>query len=193
MMVRFENKEIPTLETEKYLLRSLTLEDAPKLFVFMSDAETMKFITPHPVQTLEEMEEKIKNHLANFQKEKEIPWVIIDKNSSEVIGMFCLHKLHMWHRKAELGAILHPGYQRMGFMSEVLKRILPFGFNELALNRIVGDIFAENLGSKRLMEKFWFHKDGILRQKDFDRSRYHDTIVYSLLKVEYDQRSIDLY
>lgn len=185
MMTPFEKHEIPILETENYLLRSLKLEDASKLLLFMSDAETMKFITPHPIQTLEEMEEKVKNHLANFQKAKEIPWVIIEKNSDEVIGLFRLHKLHMWHKKAEMGIVLHQDYQKKGVMTEILKRVLLFGFKELGLNRIVGDIFAENQGSKRLLEKYGFHQDGIMRQTDFDGTRFHDTIVYSLLKAEF--------
>lgn len=187
MINPFENNEIPILETEQYLLRGLTLEDAQALFEFMSDAATMKYVTPHPIKTLREMEEKIKSHLANFRKEKEIPWVITEKNSCDVIGMFRLHKLHMWHRKAEMGAYLHQEYHKKGVMTEVLQTILPFVFNELGLNRIVGDFFAENQGSKKLLEKFGFHQDGILRQTDFDGSKYHDSIVYSLLKKEFTQ------
>jgi ribosomal-protein-alanine N-acetyltransferase len=183
----FENNEIPILETEQYLLRGLTLEDAAALFEFMSVADTMKYVTPHPIKTIKEMEEKIKSHLSNYQKEKEISWVIIEKNSGVVIGMFRLHKLHMWHRKAEMGAYLHQDYHKKGVMTEVINIFLPFVFNELELNRLVGDIFAENQGSKKLLEKFGFHQDGILRQTDFDGSNYHDTIVYSLLREEFNQ------
>lgn len=186
-MTPFEKNEIPTLETENYRLRGISLEDTPNLFEFMSDRETMKFITPHPVQTLKEMQEKISGHLENFQKQKEIPWVIIEKESADVIGFFRLHKLHMWHRKAEMGTVLHQDYQRKGVMTEVISCILPFGFHELGLNRIVGDLFAENQGSKRLLEKFGFHQDGILRQTDFDGTQFHDTIVFSLLKDEFNQ------
>jgi ribosomal-protein-alanine N-acetyltransferase len=70
-------------------------------------------------------------------------------------------------------------------LTELLTIILSFGFNVLELNRIVGDIFADNIGSKRLLEKFRFHQDGILRQTDFDGERYHDTVVYSMLKSEF--------
>ncbi|WP_077618326.1 GNAT family N-acetyltransferase [Bacillus sinesaloumensis] len=187
MKIISENKGIPRIDTEKYILRGMTVQDAPALFTFMSDSVTMRYITPHPVQSLEEMEEKITGYLENFQKAKEIPWVIVERKSGNVIGMFRFHKLHMWHRKAELGAAIHTEYQQTGVMTEVLKRMLMFGFQDLGLNRIVGDLFAENKGSKKLMEKFGFHKDGKLRQTDFDGIRYHDTIVYSMLKEEFDQ------
>jgi [ribosomal protein S5]-alanine N-acetyltransferase len=177
--------EIPLLETENYQLRGLSLEDALGLFDFMRDVDTMKYITPHPVQTLVDMEEKIKGQLINFHNGKEIPWVIIQKSTQEIIGMFRLHKIHLWHKKAEMGVVIKNDHQKKGVMTELLTIILAFGFNVLGLNRIVGDIFADNTGSKRLLEKFKFHLDGILRQTDFDGERYHDTVVYSILKSEF--------
>jgi [ribosomal protein S5]-alanine N-acetyltransferase len=177
--------QFPKLETKNYLLRGISLEDASSLFLIMNDAETMKFITPHPIQTIEEMQTRIKEHLIHFQREKEIPWVIIKKDSKEVIGIFRLHKLHMWHKKAEMGAVLHKDHQHKGVMTEIIGEFLPFGFNVLGLNRIVGDIFEDNEGSRRLLEKYGFRKEGILRQTDFDGEHYHNTVVYSILKDEY--------
>jgi ribosomal-protein-alanine N-acetyltransferase len=177
--------DIPQLETEHLILREIFIEDADALFAFMKDHDTMKFITPHPVQSIKEMQEKIQAHLAGFKNQTEIPWVVVDKQLNKPIGFFRLHKLDLWHKKAELGVVIHPSYQQKGVMTEILERILPFVFNDLQLNRLVGDIFADNQGSKRILEKFSFHKDGVLRQTDFDGETYHDTVVYSLLREEY--------
>jgi [ribosomal protein S5]-alanine N-acetyltransferase len=177
--------KIPLLETKNYQLRGISLEDALSLFDLMRDADTMKYITPHPVQTLGDMEEKIKGQLTNFHNEKEIPWVIIQKSKQDIIGIFRLHKVHMWHKKAEIGAVIQKDHQQKGVMTEILAVILNYGFNVLGINRIVGDIFAENKGSKKLLEKFGFKQEGILRQTEFDGERYHDTIVYSMLKSDF--------
>ncbi|WP_404459581.1 GNAT family N-acetyltransferase [Oceanobacillus kapialis] len=77
---------------------------------------------------------------------------------------------------------------KKGVMTEILETVLEFGFHKLQLNRIVGDIFAGNKGSKKLMEKFGFQKEGVLRQTDFDGLHYHDTVVYSMLKPEYEEK-----
>ncbi|MFA9556329.1 GNAT family N-acetyltransferase [Evansella sp. AB-rgal1] len=182
-------KDIPTIETQNFLLRGISLEDAESLYSFMSDRETMKYITPFPVTTLEEMENKVNDSIESFLRQKEIPWVIIHKADNELIGMFRFHKLHLWHKKTEMGAVIRDDFQRKGVMTEILKPLLEFGFLTLQLNRIVGDLFASNKGSQRLMGKFGFHKDGQLRQTDFDGEEYHDTIVYSLLKSEYDAQN----
>jgi ribosomal-protein-alanine N-acetyltransferase len=178
---------IPELESQHFLLRGMRLLDAKSMLVFMSDHETMKYMTPHPVQTVEEMEKTIAKSLSQFEQQQEIPWVIVDKKTEEVIGMFRFHKLHFWHRKTEMGAVLRKDFQQRGAMTEIFKEALSFGFHTLRLNRIVGDIFADNKGSQRLLEKYGFHKDGIPRQTDFDGERYHDTIVYSLLRSEFDE------
>lgn len=177
---------IPVLETEHYLLRGLTLDDVSELFEFMRDKNTMKFITPEPVRTEADMWEEIQAQTENFAKRTEIPWVIEHKWNGELIGKFSLHKLSMWHRKAEMGVIIREAYQQKGVMTEVMENILRFGFDTLGLNRIVGDIFADNKGSERLLKKYGFIEEGVMRQTDFDGDKYHDTVVFSLLKPEYD-------
>ncbi|MGV3464239.1 MAG: GNAT family N-acetyltransferase [Heyndrickxia sp.] len=189
MAISLEFTEIPVLETENYYLRGITLDDRSNMFSFMSDKETMKYITPHPVKTVKEMEASIERSLESFKQKKEIPWVIVSKQDNQVIGMFRFHKLHTWHQKTEMGVVIHKDFQKRGVMTEILPEILAFGFNKLGLNRIVGDIFADNKGSEKLMEKFGFHKDGILRETDFDGERFYDTVVFSMLKVEYTKIS----
>lgn len=99
--------------------------------------------------------------------------------------MFRVHKIDRWHRKAELAAVFHKDYQRCGYATEIFEKVLPFAFNELGLNRVVGDIFAGNTASEKLLNHFGFTKEGRLRQTDFDGTRFHDTIVYSLLYSEF--------
>ncbi|MDE5416284.1 GNAT family N-acetyltransferase [Alkalihalobacterium chitinilyticum] len=180
--------EIPTLETENYFLRGMTNEDVTDLFAFMSNSETMKFITPHPVKSEHELQATIETSLENFREEKEIPWVIIHKQSDEIVGMFRFHKLNLWHKKTEMGVVIRRDFQRRGVMSEILASVLPYGFNTLGLNRIVGDIFAKNKGSEKLLMNYGFKREGTLRQTDFDGTQYHDTVVFSLLKSEFTSR-----
>src|SRR5690606_10490079 len=118
--------------------------------------------------SMEELEEKIAYHLNNFKNKKEIPWAIFDKKSEKTIGMLRLHKIHLWHRKCEIGSYIHKDFQKQGVMTELVPTILAFCFRDLHMNRVVGDTFAGNIGSIKLLERFGFHKDGVLRQTDFD-------------------------
>lgn len=177
--------EIPVLHTKGYMLRGVSVDDAPRLFDFLSDKTTMRFITPKPVQTEGEVVELINQYLSRFLEGKEIPWVIVGKETGDIIGQFRLHKMSKYHKKAELGAVIHECYQNKGVMTEIMPVILSFVFETLKLNRLVGDIFSRNVGSRKLLEKFGFHREGILRQTDFDGEVYHDTVVYSMLRDEF--------
>ncbi|MUK88610.1 GNAT family N-acetyltransferase [Ornithinibacillus sp. L9] len=184
--MEYKFSSIPTLHTQNYTLRGMTIEDAEGMFIFMRDKETMKYITPNPVQTENDLQRNIQSYLEKFNEQKEIPWVILNKENGELIGQFRLHKLHMWHKKAEMGVVIRSDYQNKGVMTEILEKVLEFGFGSLGLNRIVGDIFADNIGSRKLLERFGFIKEGVLRQTDFDGEVFHDTVVYSMLRTEYD-------
>ncbi|WP_240508011.1 GNAT family N-acetyltransferase [Virgibacillus indicus] len=131
---------IPVLETEHYQLRGMTVGDTSELFAFHKNKEIMKYITPDPVKTEAEMREEVLGQLKRFSDQKEIPWVIINKSNGDLIGSFSFYKLHMFHKKADMGVVLCGDYQGRGVMTEVLEKVLSFGFGELGLNRIVGDI-----------------------------------------------------
>ena len=178
-------KGIPVLETDNYILRGVMEKDVSELFVFLSDKETMKFITPHPIRTETETASAVQGYLQNYQEQKEIPWVIMDKKNSRLIGQFRFHKLNMWHKKTEMNVVIGKEHQSIGVMTELMKEVLEFGFEMLGLNRIAGDIFAGNERSEKLLNKYGFHKDGIMRQTDFDGEKYHDTVVYSMVREEY--------
>lgn len=67
----------------------------------------------------------------------------------------------MWNfskdnKKAEVGYDLNPLFQRKGIMSEALKSILGFGFNNLNLDKIDAFTHKKNESSKKLLEKNGF-------------------------------------
>ncbi|WP_077329583.1 GNAT family N-acetyltransferase [Virgibacillus siamensis] len=180
--------EIPILETGNFLLRAIAERDAEDLFYFLSQRKTMQYITPHPVESQNDVLDEILQSMERFVQQTEIPWVIVDKRTGVVIGKFSFHKLSMWHKKAEMAAVISQEYQNSGVMTEVLETVLDYGFDTLELNRIAGDIFAANDASRKLLQNYGFREEGTMRQTDFDGEKFQDTIVFSQLKPEYDAR-----
>lgn len=88
--------------------------------------------------------------------------------------------------RAELGYELSLEYQNKGIMSEALRAIIPFGFNELDMHRIQASVFLENQASIKLLEKFGFRREGLLRQYTYIKHRdaWEDCLVMALLKTE---------
>ncbi len=94
-----------------------------------------------------------------------ISWGITLKGKNEIIGTICLWNFSADNKKAEVGYDLNPLFQRKGMMSEALKSIISFGFNELNLDKIDAFTHKENESSKKLLEKNGF----ILMKKKKDK------------------------
>lgn len=63
-------RKIPVIEAEHCYLRGAHLQDSPEMFAFLSDRETMKFITPHPPVPKKRFAVPSLNHYRSFTGRK---------------------------------------------------------------------------------------------------------------------------
>jgi len=92
----------------------------------------------------------------------------------------------MEHKRAEIGYVMEEeSFKKQGLMSEAVSVIIDYGFNKMNLNRIEALVGIDNVASLRLMEKYNFIKEGILRQHLHISDKYEDSVLYSKLYNEY--------
>lgn len=70
-----------------------------------------------------------------------------------MIGSICLWNFSNNLKTAEVGYSLYPEFQNKGIMSEALKSVIDYGFNELKLDKIEAFTHSKNEPSKKLLEK----------------------------------------
>ncbi|MFZ4929716.1 GNAT family N-acetyltransferase [Chryseobacterium sp. Mn2064] len=100
------------------------------------------------------------------------------KDQWNLIGTICLWNFSEDRKTAEVGYELLPEYHRQGIMSEALKAVLDYGFNELHLHEIVGITHKFNENSKGLLLKH----DFILEEGKEDEG-FPDNIIFSLKRL----------
>lgn len=71
-------------------------------------------------------------------------------------------------------------------MSEAFGAILRYGFETMELHRIEVHVDPRNGPSLRLLERFGFVREGLLRESSLFRGTFQDDIVLSLLRGEWD-------
>jgi len=59
------------------------------------------------------------------------------------------------------------------------------GFTKLNLNRIEAIVGCGNIPSLKLMEKYNFIKEGLLREHCYAANKYEDSVLFSKLYREY--------
>jgi ribosomal-protein-alanine N-acetyltransferase len=72
-------------------------------------------------------------------------------------------------------------------MKEALKAMLDFGFKEMQLNRVEALIGPLNVPSTKLVQSLGFVQEGVLREHYCKNGELQDSVMFSLLKREYQQ------
>lgn len=163
------------LETERLVLKSINENHAEDILKIRSNAEINKFLKRIPPQTNYEALSFILTIKQRVENNETIFWGISLKNQPNLIGTICLWNFSEDRKTAEVGYELLPNYHRKGIMSEALKAVLNFGFNELYLNEILAFTNKFNENSKSLLLKNNF----TLEEGRVDEG-FPDNLVFSL-------------
>jgi [ribosomal protein S5]-alanine N-acetyltransferase len=99
------------------------------------------------------------------------------------IGVIGLDLREDVYRKAPLlGYWLSETFWGRGIMTEAIKIIVDYGFNNLDIVRIQAGVLSNNPRSMRVLEKAGFVKEGILKQGIIKNGVILDEHIYGLVK-----------
>lgn len=173
----------PTLQTERLILRKITLEDAPALFELRSHGEVMQYLDREPFKTIEESRSFIEEKILKAQSANEgILWVIAFKEDPTLlIGTVGFWRMDKEHYRAETGYMLHPGHWRKGIMKEALMATIHYAFSQTEIHSIEANINPDNAPSAKLLESCGFVKEAYFVENYYVNGVFKDSIIYSLL------------
>jgi ribosomal-protein-alanine N-acetyltransferase len=175
------------LETERLLLHKLTLSDADDMYNhWASQEEVARYMSWPACVTIEEAEKRLAEWQIRYNDLEECYWGIFLKSTNRPIGTIYLQ---VENKHAEIGLISYcigVDWWGNGFITEALKKVIEFGFEEIGYNLIISYHALSNEASGRVMQKARMKKDAVLRQRDKTHLGYEDCVYYSILKSEYD-------
>lgn len=165
------------LETDRLMLRPITLDDAEDLFEYASDPENTRHTFPTH-QSIEETEWVISNlfmssPLGNFAIEL--------KENGKMIGT-CDLRVNESEKSAELAYAINKKYWGNGYAPEAAKRLLELAFQDLKIERLWAKFSSKNPASGRVMEKIGMEKEGILRHTKNLCGDFVDQVIYSRIE-----------
>jgi RimJ/RimL family protein N-acetyltransferase len=146
-------KKVKTIiETERLVLREITLDDKEELFKLHSNP-AVQFYTGEPiVETIEEIEKAILGRINDYKKYGYGRWATFLKNDMQFVGWAGLAYLDEFD-EIDLGYRFLPEYWGLGIATEVSRAILTYGFDFLKLSKIVAIAMKENKASIKVREK----------------------------------------
>lgn len=104
---------------------------------------------------------------------------------NKLIGVCGLTYIDWKNRHAELSIILSQNnWQKSKEASDTIKLLTNYGFGEINLHRIWVEIFDTAPQNIKLFETMKFTKEGMLREKLWRNSQWHNSFIYSRLSTK---------
>lgn len=178
-------KNVPVIETERLILRKITLNDLEDMFEYGSDEDVSRYVTWDTHKTTNDTKDFIEFVLSKYEKCEVAPWGIELKETGKLIGTVDFVSWSPDHNNAEIGYVLSRAYWGMGITTEAANELIRFGFDHMELVRIQARCFIKNTGSERVMEKLGMTFEGIVRKGMFAKGKHQDLKLYSILKEEF--------
>ena len=174
------------------VLRAVERDDLKLIHKWQNDEEVMRLSRSQPDHAISmealtaELEKNLKGDDTDTRR-----YGIEERSSGKLVG-WCSVSLNRWaHRytTADVGLCIgEKDRWHRGYGTDVVGLLLKEVFEQLDLHRAVWWTYAENTGSIALARKMGFKEEGRLRENVFFDNKYHDSLVFGLLKEDYKAR-----
>ncbi|MBO7582603.1 MAG: GNAT family N-acetyltransferase [Treponema sp.] len=140
---------VPVLETERLILRPLTMDDLDAVFKWAGDPRVNKYMIYPLYKNKEEGIEWLKSL---YQDDDKKDFGFVFKETGELIGSGGIY-YHPERGLWSIGYNLAYDYWNRGFTTEAMEKIIEWGRQELGVKEVAATFAVENVGSRRVMEK----------------------------------------
>lgn len=175
-------------DTERLIIRPITIADKTRIFEYRHDKDVNKFQgwTPESIDDVEAFISKISAviNLPNtwFQ------FVIIEKETLELVGDLGIHFIDTENQQAEIGCTLDKNFHNKGYATESLIRVIDYLFTDLGKHRITASIDPGNKSSIRLVERIGFRKEAHFVESLFINGKWVDDVIYAMTEKDWAKR-----
>ena len=154
------------LETERLVLRRMSLSDLDLMAQLNSDPAVMRYIGDGAVWTRAQSEARIRRILKVYEIFPGLGlWIGEEKANRRFVGAFALNYIPKTV-EVEIGYRLSKSAWERGFATEGARALVRYGISELGLDRVVGLTHPENEPSKRVLMKAGLQARGTGRYYD---------------------------
>lgn len=152
------------VESERLIVRELTLEDLPAIIQMNADRRITKYIRGGKHLSEEEEAQLLEKRVRAYRKANGLGvWAICLKKDLQLIGivsLMLLEKDELHHGKIHLGFRIGVEFWKKGYAREVGRTMINYAFNTLRLKKISAFSDKENEASIAVLTDLGFEKLG---------------------------------
>ncbi|HXO20819.1 MAG TPA: GNAT family protein [Thermoanaerobaculia bacterium] len=166
-------------------LRPANPRDADLLRQWRSEPSVRRYQPLNELPTAQLRADVASQRIADLYRGRgeKFQWIVTMEG--EPAGWITLVVSNWEHGLAEVGYALTSYYQSRGLMTDALGQLLADLFANTLLERVEARCAIENTGSRRVLEKNGFSREGLLRGYFKLRGRRVDNYLYAILREDY--------
>lgn len=155
------------LETERLLLRKITMDDAAFMLDLLNQPSFIHFIGDRGVRTLDDAREFIQNRYIAAYEQLGFGVYLTTLKDGTPIGICGLIKRDAL-KDVDIGYAFLPQYWMRGYAFESASAVMAYAKNNLGLKRVVGVVAPDNSGSIRVLEKIGLSFEAMVKLSEDD-------------------------
>ena len=167
-------------------MRRFTLDDAEAMYKnWASDPDVTKFLTWPAHSGIDVSQAVLEEWVPLYEEKNYYQWAIVLKeHGNDPIGSISAVYMNEAVDMVHIGYCLGKEWWHRGIMSEALKAVMDFFFDEVGANRIESRHDPRNPHSGMVMKKCGMKYEGTMRSSDKNNQGVCDVCCYALLKSE---------
>ena len=178
------HKGTVTIETPRLILRQARIEDAEPMFRnWANDSDVTRYLTWPPHGNVEVTKQLLVSWVESYEKDDYYQWMIVLKDTNEPIGSIMASTVGR-AQSAHIGYCIGKAWWHQGIMSEALKAVMDYLFDEVGFHRVESMHDPNNPNSGKVMAKCGMKFEGTHRQADRNNQGICDASYYGLLANE---------
>lgn len=171
----------PIIEGQRIRLVPVTLEMLSNYPTWFADSEVNRYVGVTGVPTMKYEQDWYDRIAAS---KEDIVWAIVvgDKH----IGTTGIHRIDWRNRHALTGNMIGEKSEwGKGYGSEAVRLRTRYAFFETPLEKLETEVFMDNIGSRRCLEKVGYRQYGTARRHIFRHGKWNDMWLADLLRDEW--------
>ena len=175
------------IATERLVLRPFTQVDFDALFAYQSRPDVARWLE-WDARTEDEVRAALAKKIAAVAIVDEgdvLALAMIRKDTGALVGDVILCLVSAEHRTGEIGYIVHPDHQGLGYTTEACREMLRIAFDELGLHRVIGRLEPRNVASARVLEKLGMRREAVFVENELIKGEWQSEAVYAILDREW--------
>ncbi|MGN0996134.1 MAG: GNAT family N-acetyltransferase [Candidatus Ventricola sp.] len=177
---------MPTLATDRLILRRIAMRDAKDIFAYSKDPEVARHVLWSAQKELGEARDYCRFMMKRYRNDLPSSWGIVLRRTNQLVGTIGYMDYSEDNASVEVGYSLARWLWNSGYMTEALRRVIDYTFDAMDINRIEAQHELDNPSSGRVMEKCGMQREGVLRQRLYNKGKYVDVALYAILREDYE-------